>query len=81
MFENTYCNCTEKYDTPAWCGKYITGIKKPFCVLNGGLGSKFCPDAMRLEIDGTTVGDYISSDLHVCNKSIRKFSVVTYTSY
>ena len=71
-FQNAYCNCTGKYMVPNWCEYWPGLINKSFCVLNGGLTSKFCPEATRLIIDGTEVDDYISSDASICNKSARK---------
>ena len=76
MFENTYCNCTEKLNTPAWCGNWNDAITKSFCILNGAFNSRFCPGAEGVLKDGNFTGDYLSSHPSVCNKSARKFSVV-----
>ena len=71
-FEEAYCNCTGKYSVPPWCGNWSSTIKKPFCVLNGGLTSRFCPEAIPLNVHGKEVGDYFSSDKSVCNRAKRK---------
>ena len=68
----TFCNCTEKYGLPAWCGIWINTINTPVCILNGGLTSKLCPGATRLYVHGKPVDDYFSSAMTVCNKSSRK---------
>ena len=68
-FEEAYCNCTEKHNVPCWCGHWSSTILKPFCILNGGLSSEFCPGAIRLTIHGKAVDDYFSSDESVCNRA------------
>ena len=55
-----------------WCDRWSDLINKSFCVLNGGLSSRFCPSATRLVVDETIVDDYISTDPSVCNKTERK---------
>ena len=72
-FEDIHCNCTRKHGFPDWCEYWrASEITKPFCVLNGGLTSRFCPEAIPLNIDGKEVGDYFSSDKSVCNRAKRK---------
>ena len=69
-YETNYCQCAPKHGVPSWCGKWSSKIKDSFCILNGGLQSKHCPGATRLQ----GLNDYISSHPSVCNKSKRKLS-------
>ena len=59
-----------------WCQRWSPSIKEPFCVLNGGLLSKFCPGAIPLRIPVTIHGqafdDYYSSHSAICSKSDRE---------
>ena len=73
IFEDTYCNCTDKYKLPDWCIKKSWRIKKPYCILNGGLKSEFCPGAIRFEISRKRVDDYYSYHPSVCDKAARKW--------
>ena len=72
QYDNEYCNCTEKHGMGAWCQKWSKFIKKQFCVLSGGLNSKFCQGALPLAMHGKDLNDYFSSHPSVCGKSARK---------
>ena len=72
-YENTYCNCTAKYGIPPWCGKWSIGIKESFCILNGGLKSKFCPGSKRYIKNGQPLNEGLSSHPSICNKAERRY--------
>lgn len=74
VFENTYCNCTGKYDSPPWCGRWSKDRNETYCVLNGGLKSIFCPKAKPYI---RSVDSYISSHPSVCKKALRKLLTFT----
>ena len=71
-YQDTYCNCTEKYELAPWCQRSSLFIREPFCVLNGGLQSIYCQGARRMMLDGRIVDDYTSSHQSICSKSVRK---------
>ena len=71
-YQDTFCNCSEKYGKAAWCHNWWSVIREPFCVLNGGLHLKFCPGASPYAIYGQEFHDYYSSDSTICKKSACK---------
>ena len=77
VYENTYCTCAEKLGIQAWCSKWSTSLDESFCILNGGVQSRFCPGAWQLTIDGREVNDYLSSDPFICAQAESKFSIST----
>ena len=72
-YENRYCTCAASREYPLWCRKWSATYNKSYCILNGGLKSKYCPGARRFQIDGRIVDNYFSSHPAVCRKSERKF--------
>ena len=74
-YQHAYCHCTRKHEIPNWCEKWSSDYNKSFCILDGGLRSKFCPDVLRLSLGGRKVDDYLSSDPSICNESARKCKV------
>ena len=77
-YQNTYCNCAKRYAMADWCQKWSVHISDPFCVLNGGAHSKFCPGAEQLIWDGKKVDHYISSNPSICNKTAGELKIVTF---
>ena len=73
-YQNAYCNCAEKYEVQPWCAKWSNNTKKLFCILNGGLASKYCPGARRLRLDGQQLDDYFTSNPTICTRGERKLS-------
>ena len=77
LYHRTYCKCTEKHDLPAWCGNWADSKNYSWCILYGGLKSRFCPGAEQFKVNGSLV-DYFSYDVSVCNLSESKYFVDTF---
>ena len=77
MFESANCNCVAKRiakrNFVPWCTKLFPNNDELFCILNGGLNSKRCPGAKRLEWYLRTVEEYYTSDESACKKAASKF--------
>ena len=77
-YEYEHCNCYGLDEYPAWCGKWSSKVNESFCFLNGSLTSRFCPGVRRVTIIGSSVVQYISSDVSVCKRALRKYCFVAY---
>ena len=76
VYKSTLCKCSAKYIFPPWCVKRSASSNESFCVLNGGLNSRFCPGFKRLIKDGKPVDAGISNHPFVCNKAKRKLFII-----
>ena len=72
MYEDKHCTCVAKFNIQPWCDKWSRGLHEPFCVLNGGMMSRFCPGSWQLTIDGRPVDAYVTSDPVICKKAESK---------
>ena len=77
-YMNEYCTCTEEHGYPPWCKELSNYINGSFCALKGGLKSKHCPGAIRLQFGGRLIDNYFSSHPDVCSKSERNFGYVNW---
>ena len=65
--EHCHCDTSDKYPhVMPYCNKWFDSHNSSYCILKGGLLSRYCPGSRKL----TGKDMYVTSDESICNASI-----------